>query len=85
MKHDHDHFTTCEFAIERTEIRMQAIIEKLNVLLTPNVICEGIYRAVTNYHNNNKMKEEKRNNNTQIDAQNVIGWQRFCRERVFIK
>lgn len=42
LKHDHDHFITCEFAIERKAARMKAITEKLNVLLTQNEICEGI-------------------------------------------
>lgn len=73
MQQDHDHFITCEFAIERGKSRMIVIIEKLNVLLTPTTIYKSIYRGVINYYKNTKRKEEKRNTNTPIDAKEIIG------------
>jgi len=53
---------------------MKAIIEKLNGVLTPETICEGIYRGITNYYNNTKRKKEKWNNSNPIDAREIIGW-----------
>ena len=56
LQHDHDPFIVYEFAIEKKEVHMKAIIEKLNVLLTPKAIYEGIYRGETNYYNNTTRK-----------------------------
>ena len=82
LQHDNDYFVTCEFTIEREEVRMKAIIEKLDVILTTKEIFEGMCRERTNYYNNTKRKEDKKNNSNPIDIQEIIGWQHFFRERV---
>ena len=50
-KHDHAHFLTCEYGIDRKVSRMKAITDKWNVLLTAKDICDGIHRGITNYYN----------------------------------
>ena len=81
-QHDHDHFLTCEFSIERKEERINAITDKMKELLTPKDICDGILKGILNFYNNTIEKEEKRPKNKSIINQNTIGWQHFCRGRV---
>ena len=73
-QHDNDHFLTCEFSIERKEERINAITDKLNVLLTPKDICDGILQGILNFYINTMEKEEKRSKNKSIINQNTIGW-----------
>ena len=56
-KHDHDHFITCEFAINRKEARMKEITDKLQLVLTPKEICDGIHQGIMQYYNNTIQKE----------------------------
>ena len=81
-QHDHDHFLTCEFSIKRRKERINAITDKLKVLLTPKDICDGILQGILNFYNNTIEKEGKRPKNNSIINQNTIGWQHFCRGRV---
>lgn len=85
LQHNYDYFITCEFVIERKEVRMKAITDKLNVLLTPKEICEGICQGINSYYNSTTRKEKKDNNKIPIDAQDIIGWQHFCQGKLFKK
>ena len=73
-KHDHDHFLAYEFTIDRKEARMKAITDKLQLLLTPKEICDGIHQGIMYYYNNIMQKKRKQSNNTSIDAQDIIRW-----------
>ena len=57
-KHNHDYFITCEFAGERKEVRIKEITEKLNVLLIPTEISDGICRGINNYYHTTTRKEK---------------------------
>ena len=74
LQHGHNHFITCEFLFERKVSRMKEVTEKLNVLLTPNEIYEGICRGINNNNYNTTTKEEKRNTNNSNHSQEIIGW-----------
>ena len=58
-KHDHDHFLTCELSIDKKVARMKAITDKLQVLLIPKDICDGIHQGIKSYYNNTMKKEGK--------------------------
>ena len=51
-QHDHDHVLTCEFSIERKDERINAITDKLKVLMIPKDICDGILQEILNFYNN---------------------------------
>ena len=73
---------TYEYDIDRKAARLIAITDKLNDLLTPKDIYDGIHRGITNYYNITMQEKGKQSNNTSIVAQDISGWQHFCRGRV---
>ena len=80
--HDHDHFITCAFSIGRKEERIQTITNKLNVLLTPPDVSEGIINGIWSFYNNTMEINETQAKNKAISEQTRIGWEHFCRGRV---
>ena len=67
---------------------MKAITDKLQVLMTPKDICNGIHQGITNYYNNTtpKTKEKKKNNNTvrEKQVQNTLKVKSTC-QRAIVK
>ena len=70
--HDHDHFITCDFSIVRKEERIQAITNKLNVLLTPTDVSAGIINGIWSFYNNTMEKNVNHAKNKEISDQQRI-------------